>query len=57
MKKLLEIAMVMVYNLVLIAGASYLYVIAEVSAWIFAIPILFAASWGSKKDEKDETAV
>lgn len=55
MKKLLEIAMVMVYNLALIAGACYLYVIAEVSAWIFAIPILFAASWNSdKKDSTDE---
>lgn len=54
--KLVEVFMVMLYNLVLVAGASYLFVEHNVSAWIFAIPIIFAASWSTKKkDENSDT--
>lgn len=52
MKQLTEVVLVMLYNLTLIAGASYLYVVHGVSGWIFLVPLIFAASWSTKK--KDE---
>ena len=52
--KLVEVFMVMVYNLALVAGASYLYVAYNVSGWIFLLPLIFAASWSTKKEESNE---
>ena len=58
MKQLIEVFLVMIYNLAILAGASYLYVEHDVSAWIFALPIIFAASWNThKKDSAGESLI
>lgn len=51
--KLLEVGMVMLYNLALVAGASYLYVVHDVTGWIFLLPLIFAASWNTKENSKE----
>lgn len=48
-KELIEKLMVLVYNIVLLAGASYLFVNYNVSGWIFVLVLIFAGSWTNKK--------
>jgi hypothetical protein len=45
MNRLLEIVLVIVYNLSLFAGASYLVYYKDASAWLYLVAIIFAASW------------
>ena len=52
MSKTFEFLVVAVYNLALLAGASYLYIEKDVSGWIFALAIVFGASWKSRKEEE-----
>ena len=52
MKQLTEVVLVMIYNLAILAGASYLYVMHDVSGWIFLLPLIFAASWNPNKKEE-----
>ena len=51
MSKITEILLVFAYNLALLAGASYLYVVHNVSGWIFVLALVFGASYKGKKDE------
>ena len=48
--KPLEMFIVVVYNLTLLAGASYLIYYENASVWLYFLALLFAASW----KEKDE---
>lgn len=48
--KSLDKVSVLVYNLLLLAGASYLVYYKDASAWIFALAILFGASWKDKNE-------
>lgn len=57
MKHIIEIAIVIVYNLALLAGASYLVYYKDASAWLFVLAIIFAASWKSDKEQKLEIDV
>jgi hypothetical protein len=47
--KVLEVLLVLLYNLVLLAGACYMIVTYDWSAWCLLIPLVFGATW---KDEK-----
>jgi MFS-type transporter involved in bile tolerance (Atg22 family) len=49
MNRLLEIVLVIMYNLVLLAGASYLVIHYEVTAWIYLIALCFGASWDDSR--------
>lgn len=51
MNRLAEIALVIVYNLALLAGASYLVYYRDASAWIYVLALVFAASWKTDKEE------
>lgn len=53
MSKPFEILIVVCYNLALLAGASYLVYYKDASAWLFALALLFAASW-KNKESNDE---
>ena len=52
MNKNLEFLIVALYNLALLAGASYLVYYKDASAWLFALALCFGASWTTKKEEK-----
>lgn len=52
MNRVLEVLLIVVYNLILLAGASYLVYYKDASAWVFAVAILFGASW--KEKEKND---
>jgi hypothetical protein len=43
--------LVLSYNLTLLAGASFLVYYKDASAWIFALALVFGASWREKKDD------
>lgn len=62
MNRLLEILLVIVYNLSLFAGASYLVYYRDASAWVYVLALIFAASWDGhgqllkviKKEDKND---
>ncbi len=44
--------MILLYNLVLAGGASYLVYYKDASAWLFLMVLVLAGSWkGSKNDD------
>ena len=46
------ILLILMYNLVLVAGASYLVYYKDASAWLFLLVLVLASSWKeSKKDD------
>ena len=47
----LEMLFILVYNLALLAGASFLVYYKDASAWIYVIALCFGASWKSDKEE------
>ena len=49
---MLEIFLVLLYNLILLAGASYLVVAHDFSGWIFFLVLLFGATY-TKKEKND----
>jgi hypothetical protein len=49
-----NIALVVFYNLALLAGASYLIVAHDLSAWLYLLALLFAASWNTEKEKINE---
>ena len=49
MARLVEIFLVVVYNLSLLAGTSYLVYYKEASPWLYFIALCFGASWGKHK--------
>ena len=49
--KTIDKLMRLMYNLLLIAGASYLVYYKDASAWIFVVAIIFGASWSEKDKE------
>lgn len=44
------ILLILVYNLALLAGASYLVYYKDASAWLFVLAMVFGASWKNKED-------
>lgn len=44
----LAIFLILVYNLALLAGASYLVYYKDASAWLFVLALVFGASWKNK---------
>jgi hypothetical protein len=48
--------MILCYNLILVAGASYLVFYKDASAWLFALAIIFGASW-SEKDKEEKNGI
>ena len=44
--------MILVYNLILLAGASYLVYYKDASAWLFVLAILFGAKWSENDKEE-----
>lgn len=48
MNRNLEIFLVLVYNLVLLFGTSYLIVVHDFSVWMYLLALIFAASWDKK---------
>ena len=48
----LEILLILMYNLCLLAGASYLVYYRDASAWLYILALCFGASWRSDKDEE-----
>lgn len=53
-KNLIEKLMVLVYNIILLAGASYLVYYKDASAWLYFVVLLVAGSWSSKKEKKED---
>ena len=49
---MVEIGLILLYNLILLAGASYLVVVHDFSWWIFFLVLLFAGTYG-KKEKND----
>ena len=47
----LEMLFILVYNLTLLAGASFLVYYKDASAWIYFVALCFGASWKSDKEE------
>ena len=50
MNRIVEIALVIIYNLALLAGASYLVYYKDASAWLFVLALIFAAGWKNGKE-------
>lgn len=48
MNRNLEIFLVLVYNLALVAGTSYLIVAHDFSVWMYLLALIFAASWNKE---------
>lgn len=48
MVKTIDKLMLLVYNLLLVAGASYLVYYKDASAWVFAVAIIFGESFSNK---------
>ena len=55
MNRNLEIFLVLVYNLALVAGTSYLIVVHDFSAWMYLLTLIFAASWDKESKISIET--
>lgn len=51
MNRLAEIAVVSIYNLALLAGASYLVYYKDASAWLYLLALLFAGGWKTEKEQ------
>jgi len=49
--KSIDKLMILVYNLLLLAGASYLVYYKDASAWLFILALVFGAKWSEKDDE------
>lgn len=49
--KSIDKLMILCYNLLLLAGASYLVYYKDASAWLFALALVFGAKWSEKDDE------
>jgi hypothetical protein len=47
----LEILFILVYNLLLLAGASYLVVVHNVTGWVYLVALCFGASWSPREEE------
>lgn len=47
---------ILMYNLILATGASYLVYYKDASAWIFVVAIIFGASW-SEKDKEEKNGI
>ena len=47
----LEMLFILVYNITLLAGASYLVYYKDASAWLYFLALCFGASWRSEKEE------
>ena len=47
----LEMLFILVYNITLLAGASYLVYYKDASAWLYFVAMYFGASWKSEKEE------
>jgi hypothetical protein len=54
MERILEIILVIVYNLSLLAGSAYMITVHDWSAWILVVALMFAASWGDQEPIKVE---
>jgi len=50
MNRIAEIVLVIIYNLALLAGASYLVYYKDASAWLFILALIFAAGWKNGKE-------
>ena len=48
----LEMLFILVYNLSLLAGASFLVYYKDASAWIYVVALCFGASWHSEKEKE-----
>ena len=48
MKRIIELILVIAYNLSLLAGASYLIVAHDFSPWIYLLVLMFGATWGDR---------
>ena len=48
----LEMLFILVYNLTLLAGASFLVYYKDASAWIYVVALCFCASWHSEKEKE-----
>ena len=49
--KTVDKLIILIYNLLLVAGASYLVYYKDASAWLFALAIIFGASFSDKDKE------
>lgn len=49
--KTVDKLIILLYNLLLVAGASYLVYYKDASAWLFALAIVFGASFSDKDKE------
>jgi hypothetical protein len=54
MSRILEIVLVLAYNLALLAGSAYMITVHDWSAWILVVALMFAASWGDREPIKVE---
>lgn len=50
MKDVLKIAVVLLYNLIILGGTFYFVCYKEMSWWLFAIALLFMATYKSTDD-------
>ena len=46
--KTIDKLIILLYNLVLVTGASYLVYYKDASAWIYVLALCFGASWKEK---------
>lgn len=52
MNRSIEVLLVVLYNLALLAGASYLVYYKDGSGWLYVVALMFGATWRDKcKDE------
>jgi hypothetical protein len=49
--KTVDKVIILTYNLILLAGASYLVYYKDASAWLFVLALIFAGSWSEKDKE------
>ena len=54
MKRIIEIILVIAYNLSLLAGSAYMIAEHDWSAWILVVALMFAASWQDQEPIKVE---
>lgn len=47
----LVILLILVYNITLLAGASYLVYYQDASAWIYALALMFGATWNQTQKD------
>jgi len=52
--RILEILLVIAYNLSLLAGSAYMIVTHDWSAWILVVALMFAAKWDGQEPIKVE---